>query len=380
MILVKDNIVLISISFGKKGNNMEKDILLTRLKQFDSEKDPLYTIKLKELVINCTISELKKIYLPIVNKKGKYNKNVRFAAYYSIFIFYRRYEHHTMLYNLVERFSDEFNEYRLNNVVLSQYYKYKFLDVNDSFAIENAIQYAKVAVADLNENSGVLQNYAELVACALETDKDIGKQNLEEAIKCIDKAMILLHDYPKHNCTKGRLLSWTGDYDTAKRYLRRAIDLESSDDKDSMIRISQYNDYYMDIKTREMVEKVSRHIVEAEKTMDENNVKMKENAEKIFEKLDIMQTKYLEMLAFFSGIIALILSVIQIMSGFSDFSFAVGLIMVMGGILIFSFGFFRCLFTYHNNKISWKIYFCIFFFSFTLISLGYYIGNYNFGG
>lgn len=359
---------------------MEKNILITRLKQLDSEKDPLYTIKLKEIVINCTISELKNVYLPIINnKKRKYNKNVRFAAYYSMFIFYRRYEHHTMLYDLVERYSDEFNEYRLNNVVLSQYYKFKFLDANDSFAIENAIKYAKVAVADLNENSGVLQNYAELVASALEADEDIGKQNLAEALKCIDKAMILLHDYPKHNCTKGRLLSWTGDYDTAKRYLRRAIDLESSDDKDSMIRISQYNDYHMDIKTREMVGKVSQHIVEAEKTMNEINVKMKENAEEIFERLDVMQTKYLEMLAFFSGIMALILSVMQIMSGFSNFNYAVGLVMVMGGVLIFSFGFLRCLFTFHNNEINWKLYFGVFFFAFLLICVGYYIGNYNFG-
>lgn len=353
---------------------MEKDMLVAQFKQLNSKKDPLYTIKLKDLVINCTLEQLQKEYLPIVRKK-EYSKKVRFAAYYSVFIFYRRFEHHTMLYELVDRFSDQFEDYRLNYVVLSQYYKFKFLDANDSLAVENAIKYAKMAVDNLNGNPGVLQNYAELVACALEVDNDIGREHLIEAIKCIDKAMLLLPNYPKHYCTKGRLVSWKSDYDTAKKYIRRAIDLEASDDKDSLIRISQYNDYYIDIKTRETIEKVSRHLADAERTIDEISERSRENAQNIFERLDSVQTKYLELLTFFSGVIAVILSVIEIVSDFSDFNWAVGLIMVMGGVLILCFGLFRCLITYFNDKISFKRYFYVFFFSVLLMGLGYFIGN-----
>ena len=353
---------------------MEKDMLVEEFKKLSFENDSLYTIKLRDLVINCSINQLQETYLPIICNK-KYNKKVRFAAYYSVFIFYRRFEHHSLLYELVEMYSDQFDKYKLNSVVLSQYYKFKFLDTSDDFAIESAIKYAKLAVDNLNDNAGVLQNYAELVACALEVESSIGKEHLIEAIKCIDKAMLLLKNYPKHYCTKGRLVSWTGDYDTAKQYIRRAIDLESSDNKDSLIRIAQYNDYYIDIKTREVINKMSNHLVDAERTIYELSESNKENSKEIFAKLDVMQTKYLEQLAFFTGIIALILSVIEIVSSFSDFNEVAGIIMIMGGVLILCFGVLRCLITFHQDKIGWKRGFCIFFFSFILICLGYGIGN-----
>lgn len=356
---------------------MKYDEIAKKLRDFTDEKDPFYTIKLRDMVINLTLDELDKGYLSVLDNKN-YKVNIRFAAYYSIFIFYRRYEHHSLLYILVERYSDQFKKFYLNDVVLSQYYKFKFLDTNEEFAIINAIKCAKKATENLGENAGVFQNYAELVASALEADSKEGRVYLEDSIKCIDKAMLIMHDYPKHYCTKGRLLSWLGDYDNAKRYIRKAIDLESSDNKDSMIRISQYNNYYIDIKTRESIEKLSIHISDAETFAKKINEQTKLNSEKVFERLDTMQSRYLELLAFFSAILALILSVIEIVADFSEFNVAVGLIMVMGGILILGFSVLRFLITYNNDKMSWGKYIFVFLSGILMVCLGYLVGNINF--
>lgn len=357
---------------------MKYDEIAKKLRDFTDEKDPFYTIKLRDMVINLALDELDEGYFSILNNKN-YKVSLRFAAYYSIFIFYRRYEHHTLLYALVEKYSDQFKKFNLNDVVLSQYYKFKFLDTNDEFAIINAIKYAQKATENLGENAGVLQNYAELVACALEANSEEGRVYLEDSIKCIDKAMLIMHNYPKHYCTKGRLLSWLGDYDNAKRYIRKAVDLETSDNKDSLIRISQYNNYYIDIKTRESIEKLSSHISDAEDFAKNINEQTKLNSEKVFERLDNMQTRYLELLAFFSAILALILSVIEIVADFSEFNAAVGLIMVMGGVLILGFGVLRILITYNNDEMNWKKYMCIFFSGILMICLGYLVGNINYG-
>lgn len=355
---------------------MKSDEMIKKLCKFSDETDSMYTIKLRDMVVNLTLEQINKIYFPILHKK-ECDMTIKFAAYYSIFIFYRRYEHHSLLYSLVDEYSKQFSNFKLNDIVLSQYYKFKFIDKDEEPAIENAIKYAKKATENLIINAGVFQNYADLVVCALEAGKEEEKIYLEDAIRCIDRAMMLLKNYPKHYCTKGRLLSWTGDYEKAKIYIRKAIDLEESDNRDSLIRISQYNNYYIDIKTRESIEKLSVHLSNAQIYMENMNEKTKHNSEKVFERLDTMQTRYLELLAFFSAILALILSVTQILGDFKDFNSAMGLVMIMGGVLIIGFCVLRLLITYNDDKFKWKRCILVFSSAMLLISIGYIAGNFE---
>lgn len=353
---------------------MKNNELIKKLRKFTDEKDPLYTVKLRDLIINCSNEDIKREYYSVLDNTNNSIK-VRFAAYYAIFIFYRRYDHHSLLYTLVEEYSNNFSDYKLNDVVWSQYYKFRYMDTNDEFSIVNAIKYAKKAVDNLGDNAGVLQNYAELVATGLETGREDCNEYLTNAINCIDKAMLSIHNYPKHYCTKGRLLSWTGEYTAAKRHIRKAIDLEDSDSKDSLIRISQYNDYYIDIKTRESLKEFAEHMEAAQAMISDLNEQTKQNSISIFEKMDTIQARYLELLAFFSAIIALILTSLNIVSNYDDFNMVVGLIMVMGGVLVIAFVVLRCLIVFNKDNISWKRYLCIFISAILLITTGYIIGN-----
>lgn len=356
---------------------MQKNELEKRLRKIDNEKDPLFTVKLRDLVIDCSGNDITQEYFPILDNNNNSIK-LRFSAFYAIFIYYRRYEHHSLLYTLVDKYSNVFSSFQLNDVVLSQYYKFKFLEANDEFSITNAIKFAKRAAENLNDNAGVLQNFAELVASALEAGREENREYLVEAIQCMDKAILIFHNYPKHYCTKGRLLSWTGDFDSAKKYIRKAIDLENTDSRDSLIRISQYNDYYIDIKTRESIEKLAMHLSDAQETINELNKYTQQNSNKIFDKLDTMQARYLELLAFFSAVIALILTSVNLVNNYEDFNAVAGLIMVMGGVLIIGFCVLRCLIIFNKDNISWKRYLCIFCVAVLLIGLGYCLGNFQF--
>ena len=356
---------------------MQKKELKKKLCKIDNEEDPLFTIKLRDIVIDCSSEDITQEFFLFLDNNNNSIK-LRFAAFYAIYIYYRRYEHHSLLFSLVDKYSNIFNEFQLNDVVLSQYYRLKFLETNDEFAIINAIKFAKRAAENLNDNAGVLQNFAGMVASALEAGREESKEYLMEAIQCMDKAILVFHDYPKHYCTKGRLLSWTGDYESAKKYIRKAIDLESTDSRDSLLRISQYNDYYIDIKMRESLEKLSAHLLDAQVTMNRINEYTQKNSSKIFEKLDTMQARYLELLAFFSAVIALILTSVNLVNNYEDFNAVAGLIMVMGGVLIIGFCALRCLIIFNKDNISWKRYLSVFCVAVLLIGLGYCLGNFQF--
>ena len=66
---------------------MKYDEIAKKLRDFTDEKDPFYTIKLRDMVINLALDALDEGYFSVLNNKN-YKVSLRFAAYYSIFIFY----------------------------------------------------------------------------------------------------------------------------------------------------------------------------------------------------------------------------------------------------------------------------------------------------
>lgn len=53
---------------------------------------------------------------------------------------------------------------------------------------------------------------------------------------------------PKYYCTLGRLFASLGDYNQGMKNVKKALDFERGDNKDSLIRIGQYNYYLLQIK------------------------------------------------------------------------------------------------------------------------------------
>ena len=124
---------------------MQKKELKKKLCKIDNEEDPLFTIKLRDIVIDCSSEDITQEFFSILDNNNNSIK-LRFAAFYAIYIYYRRYEHHSLLFSLVDKYSNIFNEFQLNDVVLSQYYRLKFLETNDEFAIINAINVGRTNI------------------------------------------------------------------------------------------------------------------------------------------------------------------------------------------------------------------------------------------
>lgn len=351
--------------------NAEKRII-NQIKTYEINEDKAdFNTGLRKIVMNYKIDEVDNEIVPIISNEA-YDLDTQFAVYYAVFIYYRRYEYHTKLYGLVDAYSGKFGSKKFNSIVLSQYYKFKFLDTNNQEFAFKALSHSRDAVYCLNNVSGVLHNYSELVASCLESDVPISKEEISSAIEYINRAIGINGSYPKQYATKGRLLSFLGDYDKAKNNIRKAIDLEDADGKDSLIRISQYNNYLIDIKTRESIEMLKIHMSDAENRINEGKI----SSELMIDKMESMQSKYLELLAFFSGVLSLIITVVvEIGIKVDKYNQMMGIIMTLGGVLLLSFSGLRMMISYSKKEESTFRLVCLLIISILMLALGFIIGN-----
>ena len=313
------------------------------------ETDPEITIKLRNIIINVDLEDVEHFFSPSIDDVTL-DERVRFYIYYSISIYYRRYEHHSKFFELVRKYSMTFSLHPLNYVVLSLYYRYQAIDYNGIENLKYAIENAKKAVSLLPGNSGVINNYAELIVVAIDEKYPVQKEQISEAIDLINKIISFNGTYAKWYYTKGKLLFSVKEYHEAKECVRIAIDLESADNKDSLLRIAQYNNTLLDFRTNETIENLEKSLLDAKNEIIQINNEQDNKSKSFFSELDDVKSKYLEFLAFFSSIIAFITASINIVTTYGAATTAGGLIVILAGTLSISFCIFRLLISYHKKR------------------------------
>ena len=147
--------------------------------------------------------------------------------------------------------------------------------------------------------------------------------------------------------------------------VKKALDFERGDNKDSLIRIGQYNYYLLQIKM----------LIENDK-VDSKMGKFNSDFEQMENDLDGMKTQYLEYLAFFSSVLAFVLITVNIVISVDDFNKCAGIVLMFAGALVVVFGVFRML-LYYSSKIKFGILKTIFSYVIGLLLLiaGFIIGN-----
>lgn len=199
-----------------------------------------FTDEIKNICKKLTEEKINKQLIPLLDSDQA--NDIQFLAYYTIFTFYRRREEKSKLYYFIEQYSSSFQDHPFNNIVLSQYYKFKYDETIDEFEnLDKAICFANEARQQIQRNYGVYITYSELVALGLENNSSRYKAHLQEAIDSIHKANELKKDYPKNYYIYGKLLAYSGDYPAGLHFIKKAIDLEDRERKDSFIRILQYS-------------------------------------------------------------------------------------------------------------------------------------------
>lgn len=315
-------------------------------------RDAAYVTYIKNLVLReydpAVLTECKKILLD-----ENQNKDLRFNAFYCLFSFYRRFEKRSELYELVDDYGNSFSEKQYNyyrEIVLSQYYKFQFLEHIDEKNYRDAVKHGEEAVKEYGRSSlslGCYNNYAEIVleGCKYKDEGFVKSTDLNNAMKFIDRAIASQEKaekakpYSRYCCSKARLLLSQEKFSDAKKMIRKAIAYESTEDKDSLIRISFYHNVELEILTGESLKSISSRVQEAEKKYSN-----------IQQELDRQQFHFIEILAFFAAIIALITGTITIVLNAASFNDAFGVIISLAGCLLISFTVLKALFAVRKKR------------------------------
>ena len=350
------------------------DTLINKLSQLPEPTSADYTNNLREVAFDVSNIIKKDEYFAILNNSNN-NIILRFSAFYCLFIQYRRFEQRYELFELVESkiniFEKENNLSYLCDIVMSQYNKFKCLDTLKKSYFKDAIKYANKAINEYNQgkscNIGCFNNYADIVLDVLVIDGIVEDKDICCALKHVDKA-IYIHEkernfqpYANYYCSKARLFAFQKKYQMAQKMITFAISYERTDQKDSLIRLSNYHNIKLEIKTKESLEILETNISEANEKY--NNIQNQINGQ---------QAKYIEILSFFAATIALIMGSISISLSGINFSIACSLIMVLSGCLIHAYIVLAFLF---SHKREWGKLFISSLFSIVLIVFGVLIGK-----
>lgn len=332
------------------------------LETLPPENDNAFTIKLRDIILEKDLFNRETDLEEYLNKNSS---SKRFAAFYALLIICRELNNYSKYNNYVDIYSKQFTQYELYTIVMSTFYRNKAI-LGEKQAYAQAISWAQKACAKLPNNIAVKHHFAEIVVLAIEESENVISCSLIE--EALDKINDVITVYPlnaKYYSTQGRLFAAKCDFATGISCIKKALDLEVANDKDALIRIGEYNYYLLQIKMMMETQNVDEKIGNFNSSFSE-----------LQHNLDNTKTQYLEYLAFFSSILAFILTTVNIVAKIDDFNKAAGIVIIFAGVLIVVFDIFRIL-LYYSSAIKLgilKLIFCLIV-GFLLIICGLFIGN-----
>lgn len=323
---------MINMNDNTHSLNWIDDLLLS----VPNEDADDYTVILRNLVLDNNLKDRENELIGYVNDSNTLHK---FSAFYLLLIICREYNNYSKYNMYVDRYGNFFNQYKLYKIVLSTYYRNKAI-LGEKECYRNCIRFAEEACSVLPTNLAVKHHYAAMIVLAVEDGFEISPDKIENAINGLDSVIATYSNHAVYYSTQGRLLALIGKYEQGEEKLKKALDLEEVNDKDSMIRIGEYNFYLLQIKVMMESQQVKHRI------NDFNSV-----FEGIKNDLDSVKTQYLEYLAFFSSVLAYILISIDIAIKTDDFNKCAGIILLFAGSLVIAFSLFRML-LYYSSKVK----------------------------
>ena len=345
----------------KNYNQQPAESIYSLLSKLPDENNNDYTVVLRNLVLDKNLlAKEDELLIYMKDKNAKY----RFSAFYALLIICREYNNYSK-YNLyVDTYGADFCKYKLYKIVMSTYYRNKAI-LGEKEYYRKCIRFAEEACTELPDNLAVKHHYAAMIVLAIEDNIQIDSPIIEKAIDRLDDVISVYSNHPVYYSTQGRLYASIGKYARGIEKIKKALDLEEAKDKDSMIRIGEYNYYLLQIKMMMENNRAETKINEFDATF-----------QAIKNDLDSVKTQYLEYLAFFASVLAFILISIDITIKTDDFNKCAGIILMFAGSLVIAFSLFRML-LYYSSKVKFQIIKNIICFAsgILLIVVGFLLGN-----
>lgn len=292
------------------------------------------TIQIRELVhLFHTRYELLKFLMQEICQSSSEKQSIRFYAFYSLYTFLRRNKSIRELQTLITFYGKFFIHEPLYEVVLSNYYRYLGEDFSTTemsksmYHAERAYDHPVVA-----RIRGVKANFAIIVSIAGSNGIPLSEEKLQKAVQAIEDEILIDPDYGKYYFIRAKLKFFQGEFLEAIKDINDAIEHEDKQGKDALLRLIEYSELRTEIRQGKNITALEKRIADLQsKTLE------------ISEDINENRTKIIEYITFFSGIIAFIVSTIQISLHSATFTSYAGLILLMSALLMFSFSSFMIL-------------------------------------
>lgn len=259
--------------------------------------------------------------------------NIRYAAFFALFSYYKRDNHPSELEKLLVEFKEEFSERGTYNHLYSMFLK-KRARKGDLLA---AIEYSEKAIKSIPENPGIIHSYVNSVISAIE-EKELATYDdalIQDLLSKIKDAISKDQNYAKFYATKGRVCALKEDYVKAKESIREAMDKEQSDKRDYPIRMVEYQSQLIRVEREEALKAWIDKIAIAEKQIALGYEKIEKYGEQA-------RTRNLEFLGFFVALVSFTIGSVHVAAQ-RPLLEAAQLIVTLSGALMLSFSGFTIL-------------------------------------
>ena len=299
------------------------------------------TSKFSEKITNYVVENINQFYneefIKFLEEQldNSIQNNKGFPYFYTLVVFYRRMRSNTELNKLIDNYRKFFEEKPLFLFTESSYELNKNTKQSYMQSLNKAERCIEIITKENNnydpEYPGFYNHYASIIASFLEQNYTVSEYKKELAYQYIEKKKKKNSNHATYYITLARLELNDKNFYDAREHILYAIDVE----KDRG-RISEYNDLLLKVEYKQTIN-------ELVKKSDEISMLVNES-----------KTNILEYLAFFSGIIAFLISSGNI--AVNNPNIAIKLILVMLGALLIGFSSFTILIQNDNKKVKSKIF------------------------
>lgn len=249
---------------------------------------------------------------------------VRSTAFAALLAYLWRWRDYQRFRQVFDSYHDIFVESSPSLVALYQG-MYDLSRISNQGGRQQAMKSARDAKEAMPRMPGALNLFAEVIAIANERG-DATDADLDQAMEAIQRAIDIDPEYAKYYSNRARILAVKGRYDESYRDVDKAIELETSEYDEYLLRIANYESIRTSIQLLERSVEINRQ-----------SDAMREEQERASKQLGSMRGETLTLLGLLAAVIAFVVPSVQLVSNLQ--SAEAGLLMTfMAGLILVVFG------------------------------------------
>ena len=248
-------------------------------------------------------------------------RSAAFATWMTFLLRWRDYKHFR---NVFDTYHNIFREVSPSLVSLYQGMR-DLSQVSSKGDRQRAVKSAEEAMKAMPHMPGALNLYTEAMAISGERG-DVMAEDLDQAMAAIEKAIDIDPAYAKYYANRARILALKKRYDESYRDIDKAMEMETSEYDEYLLRISNYESIRTFIQLEERSSEIEHQANE-----------MKYEQDKAQKQLSSMRGETLTLLGLLAAVIAFVVPSVQLVSNLQSAEAGV-LMTFMAGLILVVFG------------------------------------------